>query len=104
MEQGAGVRRRATGQTYTTLSTHSSEFDADEHYVSTNSQVFASDRAHETCSDVERSNQRTDFQNKAESNRTNMIVLGVLTALAFLTRFYKINNPDEVVYVSTLRC
>ena len=29
----------------------------------------------------------------------SLIVVGFLTALAFLTRFYKINNPDQVVYV-----
>lgn len=28
-----------------------------------------------------------------------MLVIAALTALAFFTRFYKINNPDEVVYV-----
>jgi len=29
-----------------------------------------------------------------------MIVVGVLTALAFALRFYKINHPDQVVFVS----
>jgi dolichyl-phosphate-mannose--protein O-mannosyl transferase len=28
-----------------------------------------------------------------------MIVVGVLTALAFALRFYKINHPDQVVFV-----
>jgi dolichyl-phosphate-mannose-protein mannosyltransferase len=28
-----------------------------------------------------------------------MIVVGALTALAFLLRFYKINHPDQVVFV-----
>ena len=44
--------------------------------------------------------QRNQFHATAESSKTSLIVVGVLTALAFLTRFYKINNPDEVVYVS----
>lgn len=29
-----------------------------------------------------------------------MIIVGVLTALAFALRFYKINHPDQVVFVS----
>ena len=30
-----------------------------------------------------------------------MLVVGALTALAFLLRFYKINHPDQVVFVAT---
>jgi dolichyl-phosphate-mannose-protein mannosyltransferase len=28
-----------------------------------------------------------------------MVIVGVLTALAFALRFYKINHPDQVVFV-----
>ncbi len=31
-----------------------------------------------------------------------MLIIAALTALAFFTRFYKINNPDEVVYVHSV--
>ena len=41
--------------------------------------------------------QRGAFQQIVESKRTSYSVAGALTALAFLTRFYKINNPDQVV-------
>ncbi|KAG8724083.1 hypothetical protein FRC09_000425 [Ceratobasidium sp. 395] len=33
-----------------------------------------------------------------ESERTSYAVMGVLTALAFALRFYKINQPDQVVF------
>lgn len=39
-----------------------------------------------------------------ESARTSNIVLAVLTALAFVLRFYKLSHPDEVVYVSRASC
>lgn len=38
-----GARRRATGQTFNTVSTRSSVSDEDEHYVSTYSQVLSFD-------------------------------------------------------------
>ena len=90
-----GARRRATGQTYNTGSTRSSVSDEDEHYVSTYNQVsfISVVRGQPNLT----SQQRTEFQNTAESSRTSMLVVGALTALAFFTRFYKINNPDEVV-------
>ena len=43
--------------------------------------------------------QRGGFQQITDSKRTNLLVSSALTALAFFTRFYKINNPDEVVLV-----
>lgn len=43
--------------------------------------------------------QRGSFHAVAESSKTSLLVSGALTAFAFLTRFYKINNPDEVVSV-----
>lgn len=45
--------------------------------------------------------QRGSFQAATESSRTNLLVASTLTLLAFLTRFYKINNPDEVVSVTS---
>ncbi|CCO29055.1 dolichyl-phosphate-mannose-proteinmannosyltransferase [Rhizoctonia solani AG-1 IB] len=33
-----------------------------------------------------------------ESESTSLAVMGALTALAFLLRFYKINQPDQVVF------
>ncbi|KAL5492520.1 PMT4 [Sanghuangporus weigelae] len=79
METPVTARRRNVGSSARSASTHSSQTDPDEHYVATYSQ-------------------RGKFQQLAESKRTSLLVSGTLAALAFLTRFYKINNPDEVVF------
>ena len=92
-----GARRRATGQSFNTVSTRTSVSDEDEHYVSTYTQVFRLSSFVWKAKLTPQHLQRTEFQNKAESSRTSMMVVGALTALAFFTRFYKINNPDEVV-------
>ena len=43
--------------------------------------------------------QQTQLDSLLDSQQVSMITVGVLTALAFLLRFYKINHPDQVVYV-----
>jgi Dolichyl-phosphate-mannose-protein mannosyltransferase len=43
---------------------------------------------------------RSQLELLLESREANMAVVGVLTALAFALRFYKINHPDQVVFVS----
>ena len=35
-----------------------------------------------------------------ETDRASFVVVAVLTAVAFALRFYKINQPDQVVYVA----
>ncbi len=42
---------------------------------------------------------RTQLEILLETHEMSMIVVGVLTALAFALRFYKINHPDQVVFV-----
>jgi hypothetical protein len=42
---------------------------------------------------------RTQLEVLMESHEVSMIVVGVLTMLAFALRFYKINHPDQVVFV-----
>jgi len=41
----------------------------------------------------------TQLELLLDSREVSMIVVGVLTALAFALRFYKINHPDQVVFV-----
>lgn len=43
--------------------------------------------------------QQTQLDSLLDSQQVSMIAVGVLTALAFLLRFYKINHPDQVVFV-----
>ncbi|CAK5267805.1 unnamed protein product [Mycena citricolor] len=43
-------------------------------------------------------NNRHPIERLLETKRASMIVIGVLTALAFALRFYKINQPDQVVF------
>jgi len=42
---------------------------------------------------------RTQLEILLETHEVSMIVVGILTALAFALRFYKINHPDQVVFV-----
>lgn len=42
---------------------------------------------------------RTQLEVLLESHEASMVVVGVLTVLAFALRFYKINHPDQVVFV-----
>ncbi|KZV63563.1 glycosyltransferase family 39 protein [Peniophora sp. CONT] len=42
--------------------------------------------------------QQTQLDSLLDSQQVSMITVGVLTALAFLLRFYKINHPDQVVF------
>lgn len=42
---------------------------------------------------------RTQLEILLESREASMVVVGVLTALAFALRLYKINHPDQVVFV-----
>jgi hypothetical protein len=44
-------------------------------------------------------NSRTHLEVLLESHEASMIVVGVLTMLAFALRLYKINHPDQVVFV-----
>ncbi|KAI0272765.1 glycosyltransferase family 39 protein [Gloeopeniophorella convolvens] len=41
---------------------------------------------------------RAKLEQRLESPEASMIIVGVLTALAFALRFYKINFPDQVVF------
>ncbi|EMD38940.1 glycosyltransferase family 39 protein [Gelatoporia subvermispora B] len=41
---------------------------------------------------------RSELEKALDNEKASMAVVGVLTALAFATRFYKINHPDEVVF------
>lgn len=43
--------------------------------------------------------QQTQLDSLLDSQQVSMATVGVLTALAFLLRFYKINHPDQVVFV-----
>ncbi|KAI5120378.1 hypothetical protein M0805_006900 [Coniferiporia weirii] len=79
MDPLVGTRRRNVATSAHSGSTRSSEADPEDRYVAAY-------------------NQREPLQTATESSRTNVLVAGALTALAFLTRFYKINNPDEVVF------
>ena len=42
-------------------------------------------------------NQRNPLDKTLESPKASAITVGVLTALAFALRFYRINHPDQVV-------
>ena len=37
-----------------------------------------------------------------ETEQINVVMIATLTTIAFALRFYKINYPDQVVYVSHL--
>ena len=43
--------------------------------------------------------QQTQLDSLLDSQQVSLATVGVLTAIAFLLRFYKINHPDQVVYV-----
>lgn len=45
---------------------------------------------------------RSAFERALDTPQASAAVVGVLTAIAFALRFYKINHPDQVVYVDTL--
>jgi dolichyl-phosphate-mannose-protein mannosyltransferase len=40
---------------------------------------------------------RSTFEQALDTPQASAAVVGVLTALAFMLRFYKINQPDQVV-------
>lgn len=42
---------------------------------------------------------RSQTEQLLDSANASVIVVAVLTALAFALRFYKISHPDQVVYV-----
>ncbi|KDQ61723.1 glycosyltransferase family 39 protein [Jaapia argillacea MUCL 33604] len=44
------------------------------------------------------SRHRSSIEQFLDSEQASIAMVGVLTALAFALRFYKINNPDEVVF------
>ncbi|EPQ56332.1 glycosyltransferase family 39 protein [Gloeophyllum trabeum ATCC 11539] len=44
------------------------------------------------------SRRQSSLERKLNSDKASAAIVGVLTALAFITRFYKINNPDQVVF------
>ena len=42
---------------------------------------------------------RSAVEQILETDRASKIMVAVLTALAFIVRFVKLNHPDQVVYV-----
>ena len=48
---------------------------------------------------VTHQNSRTPLEYLLESHEASMLIVGVLTVLSFALRFYKINHPDQVVFV-----
>lgn len=43
---------------------------------------------------------RNHIEQLLETSRGSIIVVSILTSLAFALRFYKINHPDQVVCVN----
>ena len=46
---------------------------------------------------------RSAIEQYMEAPRVSQITVAVLTVLAFIVRFAKLNHPDQVVYVSGFR-
>jgi hypothetical protein len=56
------------------------------------------------CSFFEGQNNRHPIEKLLETKNASILVVAVLTTLAFALRFYKINQPDQVVCVGAPRC
>ena len=97
MDSPAGTRRRHGASSVHSGSSNSSNIDPDERHVASYAQVCPQYNACPASSRIDALSKRDSFQSVVESRRTSSLVAATLTLLAFLTRFYKINNPDEVV-------
>ena len=56
-------------------------------------------RSHATHPDRASQRNRSTVEKLFETEQINVAMIVLLTTIAFALRFYKINHPDEVVYV-----